>query len=78
MSDSNERCSTTPMRAGRHRGRSGGRTFGRGRVRWAEVEGRIRGADVHATMAAGMPLSLLPARVAHLGGRHPVPCSRAR
>ena len=29
-------------------------------LRWAEVEGRIRGAEVHATMAAGMPLAYYP------------------
>lgn len=29
-------------------------------LRWGEVEGRIRGAEVHATMAAGMPLAYYP------------------
>ena len=29
-------------------------------LRWAEVEGRIRGAEVHATMAAGTPMASYP------------------
>ena len=61
MSDSNER--TQPGRGtGRPRIVVGveDATSAEVALRWAEVEGRIRGAEVHATMAAGMPLAYYP------------------